>query len=229
MYAIHEASLQSHELYCDDPNRLLLWLGRHQLQLKLLSCQPNNFTRAIFMDTALAIIPWNFERYSLESSYRTRYNRRDNKCASTRSLSFSNERRHLSIKLKVSFIPLWSRAPLLFITEAEKGNPYVESGVGKCNCSKPRVQSFLAGGLPLQAESRACAAPCADSFAYIMHVYSYGSSCGRVQRASLEGGVALPLPLLRAMKEGEGERNADWTFRWKHEKVWTDDEDSDWQ
>ena len=33
MYAIHEASLQSHELYCDDPNRLLLWLGRHQLQL----------------------------------------------------------------------------------------------------------------------------------------------------------------------------------------------------
>ena len=33
MYVIHEASLQSHELYCDDPNRLLLWLGRHQLQL----------------------------------------------------------------------------------------------------------------------------------------------------------------------------------------------------
>ena len=30
----HEASLQSHELYCDDPNRLLLRLGRHQLQLK---------------------------------------------------------------------------------------------------------------------------------------------------------------------------------------------------
>ena len=29
MYAIHEASLQSHELYCDDPNRL----GRRQLQL----------------------------------------------------------------------------------------------------------------------------------------------------------------------------------------------------
>ena len=34
MYAIHEASPQSHELYCDDPNRLLLRLGRHQLQLK---------------------------------------------------------------------------------------------------------------------------------------------------------------------------------------------------
>ena len=34
MYAIHEASLQSHELYCDDPNRLLLRLGRRQLQLK---------------------------------------------------------------------------------------------------------------------------------------------------------------------------------------------------
>lgn len=68
------------------------------------------------------------------------------------------------------------------------------------------MQSFLAGGLPLQAESRACAAPCADSFAYIMHVYSYGSSCGRVQRASLEGGVALLLPLLRAMKERERER-----------------------
>ena len=33
MYVIHEASLQSHELYCDDSNRLLLWLGRHQLQL----------------------------------------------------------------------------------------------------------------------------------------------------------------------------------------------------
>ena len=33
MYVIHEASLQSHELYCDDPNRLLLWLGHHQLQL----------------------------------------------------------------------------------------------------------------------------------------------------------------------------------------------------
>ena len=33
MYVIHEASLQSHKLYCDDPNRLLLWLGRHQLQL----------------------------------------------------------------------------------------------------------------------------------------------------------------------------------------------------
>ena len=33
MYVIHEASLQSHELYCDDPNRLLLWLGRHQFQL----------------------------------------------------------------------------------------------------------------------------------------------------------------------------------------------------
>ena len=33
MYVIHEASLQSHELYCDDPNRLLLRLGRHQLQL----------------------------------------------------------------------------------------------------------------------------------------------------------------------------------------------------
>ena len=33
MYAIHEAS-QSHELYCDDPNRLLLRLGRHQLQVK---------------------------------------------------------------------------------------------------------------------------------------------------------------------------------------------------
>lgn len=30
-------------------------------------------------------------------------------------------------------------------------------------------------------------APCADSFAYIMHVYSYGSSYRRVQRASLEG------------------------------------------
>ena len=30
MYAIHEASLQSRELYCDDPNRL----DRHQLQLK---------------------------------------------------------------------------------------------------------------------------------------------------------------------------------------------------
>ena len=29
----HEVSLQSHELYCDDPNRLLLWLGRRQLQL----------------------------------------------------------------------------------------------------------------------------------------------------------------------------------------------------
>ena len=29
MYAIHEASPQSHELYCDDPNRL----GRRQLQL----------------------------------------------------------------------------------------------------------------------------------------------------------------------------------------------------
>ena len=24
VYAIHEASLQFHELYCDDPNRLLL-------------------------------------------------------------------------------------------------------------------------------------------------------------------------------------------------------------
>ena len=34
MHVIHEASLQSHELYCDDPNRLLLRLGRHQLQLK---------------------------------------------------------------------------------------------------------------------------------------------------------------------------------------------------
>ena len=33
MYVIHEASLQSHLLYCDDPNRLLLWLGRRQLQL----------------------------------------------------------------------------------------------------------------------------------------------------------------------------------------------------
>ena len=33
MYAIHEASPQSHELYCDDPNRLLLRLGRRQLQL----------------------------------------------------------------------------------------------------------------------------------------------------------------------------------------------------
>ena len=32
--AIHEASLQSHELYCDDPNRLLLRLDRRQLQLK---------------------------------------------------------------------------------------------------------------------------------------------------------------------------------------------------
>ena len=29
MYAIYEASLQSHELYCDDPNP------------QLLSCQPN--------------------------------------------------------------------------------------------------------------------------------------------------------------------------------------------
>ena len=37
-----DASLQSHELYCDDPNRLLLWLGRHQLQLKsAITCQPN--------------------------------------------------------------------------------------------------------------------------------------------------------------------------------------------
>ena len=34
MYAIHEASLQSHELYCDDPNRLLLRLGLHQLQIR---------------------------------------------------------------------------------------------------------------------------------------------------------------------------------------------------
>ena len=32
MYAIHEASLQSHE-YCDDSNRLLLRLGRRQLRL----------------------------------------------------------------------------------------------------------------------------------------------------------------------------------------------------
>ena len=30
----HEASLQSHELYCDDPNGLLLRLSHHQLQLK---------------------------------------------------------------------------------------------------------------------------------------------------------------------------------------------------
>ena len=34
MYAIHEASLQSRELHCDDPNRLLLRSGRRQLQLK---------------------------------------------------------------------------------------------------------------------------------------------------------------------------------------------------
>ena len=33
VYAIHEASPQSHELYRDDPNRLLLRLGRHQFQL----------------------------------------------------------------------------------------------------------------------------------------------------------------------------------------------------
>ena len=33
MYAIHEASPQSHESYCDDPNRLLLRLDRRQLQL----------------------------------------------------------------------------------------------------------------------------------------------------------------------------------------------------
>ena len=55
MYAIHEASLQSHELYCDDPNRLLLWLDRYQLQLKLnyllqlLSCQPNIFQYTLIL------------------------------------------------------------------------------------------------------------------------------------------------------------------------------------
>ena len=55
MYVIHEASLRSHELYCDDPNRLLLGLDRHQLQLKLnyllqlLSCQPNIFRYTLIL------------------------------------------------------------------------------------------------------------------------------------------------------------------------------------
>lgn len=66
-------------------------------------------------------------------------------------------------------------------------------------------------------------APCADSFAYIMHVYSYGSSYRRVQRASLEG--VLRDHWLDEIRHArffsfspcyvctikERERNADWT------------------
>ena len=61
MYAIREASLQSRELYCDDPNRLLLWLGRRQLQLddqsvfRLRVKNPQNEIRQTNFDTAILL------------------------------------------------------------------------------------------------------------------------------------------------------------------------------
>lgn len=147
------------------------------------------------------------------------------------SSSLPNEnfvkKRYVSIKLKIhrNIFITRSDSPL-FIVEAERKSVRWIPGLMLLRGWKMQLQqttSAIFSGWWFTTPTESRVAPCADSFAYIMHVYSYGSSYRRVQRASLEGVLRdhwldeirharfLSFSPCYVCTIKERERNADWT------------------